>query len=66
MEDGEQRAGDFEHAVALMERHGAIRDTLERARHYGAMARDSLDIFPDCAAQECLREVVDFCIRRAH
>jgi octaprenyl-diphosphate synthase len=49
-----------------MERHGAIRDTLERARHYGAMARDSLDIFPDCAARECLREVVGFCIRRAH
>ena len=66
MEDGEQAPGDFEHAVALMERHGAIRDTLERARHYGAMARDSLAIFPDGAAKDSLRDVVDFCIRRAH
>jgi len=66
MEEGEQGKGDFEHAVKLMERHGAIRDTLERARHYGAMARDSLAIFPDCAEKECLTEVVDFCIRRAH
>ena len=50
----------------LMERHGAIRDTLERARHYGAMARDALAIFPDCGEKEGLLEVVDFCIRRAH
>ena len=66
MEEGEQAEGDFEHAVALMERHGAIQDTLERARHYGAVARDSLDIFPDGAAKTSLRDVVDFCIRRAH
>lgn len=66
MEEGEQRDGDFEHAVALMTRNGAIQDTLERARHYGAMACDSLAIFPDCAEKESLTEVVDFCIHRAH
>jgi len=66
MEEGEQGADDFSRATMLMERHGAIRDTLERARHYGAMARDALAIFPDCAEKEGLLEVVDFCIRRAH
>ncbi len=66
MEEGEQKEGDFERAVVLMERHGAIRDTLERARHYGAVAFDSLAIFPDCAEKKGLLDVIDFCIRRAH
>ncbi len=66
MEEGEQTENDFEHAVMLMERHGAIRDTFERARHYGDVARDSLAIFPDCAEKMGLLAVIDFCIRRAH
>ena len=66
MEEGEQTENDFEHAVMLMERHGAIRDTIERARHYGDVARDSLAIFPDCAEKTGLLAVIDFCIRRAH
>ncbi|HEX6092844.1 MAG TPA: polyprenyl synthetase family protein, partial [Dongiaceae bacterium] len=36
MEDQEQREGDLEHAIQLMEKHGSLRDTVERARHYGA------------------------------
>src|SRR5205823_8852322 len=36
----DQREGDLVHAQALMERHHSVADTLERARHYGAMARD--------------------------
>lgn len=66
MEEGEQTEDDFERAVVLLERHGAIRDSLERARHYGDVARDSLAIFPDCAEKQGLLEVIDFCIRRAH
>ena len=66
MEEGEQTGEDFGRAVVLMERHGAIQDTLERARHYGAMARDSLAIFPVCAEKKGLLDVIDFCIRRAH
>ena len=66
MEEGEQTESDFERAVMLMERHGAIRDTFERARHYGDVARDSLAIFPDCAEKKGLLAVIDFCIRRAH
>jgi octaprenyl-diphosphate synthase len=66
MEEGEQGQEDFERAVMLIERHGAIRDTLERARHYGAVARDALAIFPVCDEKKCLLDVIDFCIRRAH
>ena len=66
LEDGEQGDGDLAHAIALMERHGALSDTIARARHYGAVARDGLAIFPDCDEKAVLQEVVDFCIDRAH
>ena len=66
LEDGEQGEDDLEHAIALMERHGALADTVERARHYGAVARDGLAIFPDGEEKAILLEVIDFCIERAH
>ena len=66
LEDGEQGDGDLEQAIALMEKHGALDDTVERARHYGAVARDGLAIFPDSEEKAILLEVIDFCIERAH
>lgn len=66
LEDREQREGDLSHAIALMERQDALRDTVERARGYGAIARDALEIFPEGTEKAALLEVVDFCIERAH
>ena len=66
LESLEHRDGDLDHAVGLMTRHGALRDTVARAGHYGAIARDALGIFPDSADKRALIEVVDFCIRRGH
>ena len=40
------RDGDLEIALATMKKHRALEDTIERARHYGAMARDALELFP--------------------
>ncbi|MGH7005073.1 MAG: polyprenyl synthetase family protein, partial [Alphaproteobacteria bacterium] len=65
LEKQEQKDGDLEHAIALLNRHRAIEDTLERARHYGAIARDSLGLFPDNAANRALLEAIDFTIERA-
>jgi len=39
---------------------------VQRATHYGAVARDALGIFPDSTDKRALIEVVDFCIRRGH
>jgi len=61
----EQREGDLEHALELMRRHDALKDTVERARHYGAIARDALAIFPASTPRDALAEAVDFCIARA-
>ena len=66
METGDQTADDFEHAAQLMERHGALVDTIERAKHYGSIACDALAIFPDSEWKEALTEAVAFCISRAH
>lgn len=66
LEQGEQTEDDLIYATKLMERHGAISDTIERARHYGAMACDALAIFPDNEWKAALLESVAFCISRAH
>ncbi len=66
LENGEQREADLHRAIALLYRHGALGDTIERARHYGALARDALGVFPDSAERAILHEVVDFCIDRVY
>lgn len=66
LERGEIVDGDLENAVAAMRRHRALDDTVERARLYGAMARDALEIFPASAWKQALLDVVDFCVSRTH
>ena len=66
MEDLNQRDDDFEEAVRKMERCGALHDSVERARHYGAIARDDCGIFPDSEIKSALVGAIDFCIERAH
>ena len=62
----EQTDADLDRAFQLMERHGALSDTIARARHYGAIARDALGIFPDSPLKQALIDVIDFCIDRAY
>ncbi|MFI5030706.1 MAG: polyprenyl synthetase family protein [Reyranellales bacterium] len=62
----DQRDDDLEQAQSLIERHNALADTFERARHYGAMARDALGLFRDSPLKSALLEAVDFAIDRAH
>lgn len=64
LSEGEIGEGDLAEAMRLMKQHRALADTMDRARHYGAIARDALAIFPDCAAKAALREVIDFCVDR--
>ena len=62
----EQQPDDLGGAIGLMTRHGALKDTVARAAHYGAMAKDALGIFRDSKEKRALIEVVDFCIQRGH
>ncbi|HET6377257.1 MAG TPA: polyprenyl synthetase family protein [Methylocella sp.] len=66
LEQGDIRDGDLEIAIATLHKHRALEDTVERARHYGAMARDALELFPPSPWKFALNDVVDFCINRAY
>lgn len=66
LEQGTIADGDLERAVTIMRRHRALEDTIERARHYGAMARDALALFPKGPLKQALLDAVDFCIARAY
>ncbi len=66
MEKLEQTDDDLQQALALLQKHNALADTLDRARHYGAMARDALGLFADSPVKRAMLEAIDFAIERAH
>ncbi|GAB6845630.1 octaprenyl-diphosphate synthase [Methylorubrum rhodinum] len=66
LEREELAEGDLEQALAILRRHRALEDTMERARHYGDAARSALDVFSGGPVKAALLQAVDFCIARAH
>jgi len=66
LEDLQQADGDLNRAMELMKAHNSLNDTVARARHYGAIARDALGIFPDSPVKTVLLDIIDFCIERAY
>ncbi|MBO31706.1 MAG: farnesyltranstransferase [Rhodospirillaceae bacterium] len=66
LEELNQKDGDLDHAIELMNKHDALDDTVERARHYGAIARDAMGIFEDGPEKTALIDAIDFCINRAY
>ncbi|GHF23261.1 farnesyltranstransferase [Kordiimonas sediminis] len=66
MEDHDQTEEDLTQALAYLTKHDTLADTLNRARHYGSMAKDALAIFPDSKAKTIMCGIVDFCIDRAY
>ncbi|BCH26209.1 polyprenyl synthetase [Mesorhizobium sp. L-8-10] len=56
----------LERAIGLMTRHGAIADTIGRARHFGEIARDALAPLDASAQKTALIDVIDFCISRVN
>ncbi len=66
LEKSDVHEGDLETAIATMKRHKALEATVDRAKHYGAMACDALALFPDSKQKSALLDVVAFCISRVH
>jgi octaprenyl-diphosphate synthase len=64
LEEGDATDADLEQAIALMTKHRALEDTVQRARHYGAIAKDALALFPASPMKAALEEAVEFCICR--
>ncbi len=66
LQDGAAEDADLVTAIEFLRKHKAIETTVERARHYGAMAKDALAPFKDGAHKRALLDVVDFCVSRVH
>ena len=64
LEEGEQRPGDLERAMALVERRGALSETLLRARAYAAEAEAALAGFDDGPLRRALVETAAFATTR--
>jgi octaprenyl-diphosphate synthase len=47
-----------------MAKHGAIGDTVARARHFGGIARDALAPLGASPHKAALLDVIDFCVDR--
>ncbi|MGB6117360.1 MAG: polyprenyl synthetase family protein [Mesorhizobium sp.] len=64
IEQGNSGDVELEKAFGLMTRYGAITDTINRARHFGDIARDALAPLKDTPQKRALLDVIDFCISR--
>jgi octaprenyl-diphosphate synthase len=65
LEQGEVTEADLATALGLMTRHRALEDTVRRAQHYGAMAKDALALFPASPMKAALLDTVEFCVARS-
>ena len=64
IEDNVADDAALDKARSLMNRYGAIADTIARARHFGEIARDALAPLPATPQKAALLDVIDFCISR--
>ncbi len=65
IEQSEQTDEDLDHALALMEKTGAIDATLARAVGFAERAKAALAVFEDGPVKRCLAGVADYTVRRA-
>ncbi len=65
IEASEQTDADLDLALRLMERHDAIRVTLDRAAVFARDAKAALTIFPDSPIRRALMDVADYTVQRA-
>ncbi|PSH61267.1 polyprenyl synthetase family protein [Phyllobacterium sophorae] len=66
LENGANDDKGLEKAKGLMTRYGALGDTIQRARHFGGIARDALAPLDKSPQKDALLEVIDFCISRVN
>lgn len=57
---------DLAHAVKLINRHGCVDATRERARYYAQRAIDAIAVFPPSAARDAMAEAALFAVARRY
>jgi octaprenyl-diphosphate synthase len=66
IEVGLQDEGDLTRAIEILERGGALVETVERARSYATAARTALGPAPDGEIKSALADIADFVVERAY
>jgi octaprenyl-diphosphate synthase len=64
IEKGDQREGDLDHALGLMDKHGAIEATRQEALAWSGRARAALDHLPEHEIRDMLADLADYVVAR--
>ncbi|WP_170002044.1 polyprenyl synthetase family protein [Pseudopontixanthobacter vadosimaris] len=56
--------GDLGEAIGLIEKHGTVAATRDRARHFASRAIEAISIFPDGKARRAMAEAAEFAVAR--
>jgi len=64
IEKGDQRDGDLEHAIDLLEKHGALETARQDALGYAAKGRAALQAMPEHPLREMLESLAEFVVSR--
>ena len=57
---------DLSYAIELINKHGALEDTRERARHFAQRAINAISIFSDSTARQAMAEAAKFAVARGY
>jgi octaprenyl-diphosphate synthase len=63
---GDQTAGDFQQAQAILRRRGAIAGSIDRARAFAEEAQAHLSALPANAYRDALEALAGFVVERAY
>ena len=64
IEKGRQEEGDLDHAIALLNKHGALEDTSAAARAEAQRAKTALQPLPEHPVKEMLIDLADYVVDR--
>ena len=63
---GKQEAGDLEHAIGLLNRHGTLESTRATALAWAETARNTLSALPDHPLRAMLADLADYVVARVN
>lgn len=57
-------SAELKRAIELIQHHGALEETLDRAQKYSIRAKSALSGFPDSSLRTCLMDLCEFVVQR--
>lgn len=64
IERGKQEAGDLDHAIALLHKHGALDATRDQALAWAARSKSALACLPESPLRQMLIDLADYVVAR--